>query len=334
MAVSSNTKSKISIGLCLNTEFLIPASVTLRSAIENLPSDKHLEIIILHVGLTPVNRKKLESSLPSERVTFYWYEIQENRFKDFPLGANFSFLTYARLVLPDFTPIKQERLIYLDCDLVIEADLSHIWEIPFEQKWVLACASHELNKKSKMGNVVTNTAKFGVDPDAPYFNAGLLVLNLQAWRQHNVGSRCIDLIRKNPVDIVWWDQDALNIICYENWKELDIAWNVQRALLNNGNWSLSQPSGSRKLSDGNVIKVIHFNGSDKPWFYDCSAAFRERFFFYLKLTSFKDWKPNRLEPIKRKTITYFKRIKRILFQPTLVLKKKLSRYTSIKAKFE
>src|SRR5207249_2600441 len=59
-----------------------------------------------------------------------------------------------------------------------------------------------------------------------YFNAGLMLINTNVWREEQIGRRAIQLIGTSEPPLKWLDQDALNMLIRERWRELDERWNV------------------------------------------------------------------------------------------------------------
>ena len=98
-----------------------------------------------------------------------------------------------------------------------------------------------------------------------YFNSGVMVIDLEAWRSEDIARRCIDLVRrKGP--FVWADQDALNMVCGKDWAPLDARWNSFAAKA-----SAASPLGKpyALLSLQHIWRtdpwIVHFSGPAKPW---------------------------------------------------------------------
>ena len=68
--------------------------------------------------------------------------------------------------------------------------------------------------------------EFGFARDAPYFNAGVFLMDTSAWRQQRIGPRAIEYLERYRDSINLLDQDALNAVMGTRWKQLDYRWNV------------------------------------------------------------------------------------------------------------
>lgn len=47
--------------------------------------------------------------------------------------------------------------------------------------------------------------------DSPYSNSGVLLVNLDYWREHDVARRLAAFVREHPEKCLLSDQDALNV---------------------------------------------------------------------------------------------------------------------------
>src|SRR5262249_2011803 len=94
---------------------------------------------------------------------------------------------------------------------------------------------------------------------ARYFNAGVLVIDLEAWRAQGIGDRLRSAMSRLDGKFGFGDQDALNFVLIDNWVELPIEWDYLFVGLPG---AVTPVVGSRILaSDG----IVHFVGPIKPW---------------------------------------------------------------------
>jgi lipopolysaccharide biosynthesis glycosyltransferase len=92
----------------------------------------------------------------------------------------------------------------------------------------------------------------------PYFNGGVLVIDIPRWRSSGLGERALQYATATDEPLPWVDQDALNAVAGE-WRELDYVWNFQSAQL-----SAQDPRLYRRAA------VVHFTGQ-KPWRGSCTT---------------------------------------------------------------
>jgi lipopolysaccharide biosynthesis glycosyltransferase len=116
----------------------------------------------------------------------------------------------------------------------------------------------------------------------PYFNSGVLVIDLKAWRALDISARCLEFCRAHPT-LGMADQDAANHVLAGNFAPLDTRWNAMSYLLR----EYFPPSGSARPSifggyeenfrtpTGFWLEVlmqwaydpwiVHFAYQSKPW---------------------------------------------------------------------
>ena len=88
------------------------------------------------------------------------------------------------------------RIIYLDSDVIVEADISDLWMSDFESNYVLA-VQDLINPFVSSPLGLRNWRELGMNADSKYFNAGVLVLNADRWRKENVADRLVQYLRDN-----------------------------------------------------------------------------------------------------------------------------------------
>lgn len=159
---------------------------------------------------------------------------------------------YLRLLIPTALPTWVEKAIYLDSDLVVEADLGELWEIGLGEKPLLAVQDEGApTVGSRLG--LANYRELGLDPSAMYFNSGVLVFDVRAWRERQLADRVIDYVAAHANHMHFGEQDALNAVLACAWGALDPKWNQ----------FVSQWEGhaGRHYQPG----ILHFVSRCKPW---------------------------------------------------------------------
>jgi len=156
--------------------------------------------------------------------------------------------SYARLLLPELLP-DTTRILYLDCDLLVSADLNPLFTTPLHGKLIGAVPETHTPRldQSIPGHLLTPE-----ETTLPTFNAGVLLLDLAGLRN----SAVIDRIRALPPAFhsIHMDQAVLNYVVRGNWEKLPGRWNRQRFITENFSVYRDHPGS-----------VWHFIGRMKPW---------------------------------------------------------------------
>lgn len=225
------------------------------------------------------------------RVCFYEPDIKLlEGFTIRKFSKRISMATYYRCILSELLPADIDRLLYLDCDIVIVGDISEYWNTPLsDETGVAAVADMGCDEAARY-----EILKYPMEDS--YFNAGVLLINLDYWRKNDVAHACVDYFHKYPERILFNDQDLLNSILHKNKILVDLKWNVQDAFYRRP--KQMDEAWRKKFAD--VLKhpvILHYTNR-KPWEYDSQHPLREVYFKYLDLTP---WKGQRVlhNPVNR-----------------------------------
>jgi len=151
-------------------------------------------------------------------------------FDDLPVStvSEFAYVSkaaYLRLLLPRLVPEHLERLLYLDSDILCVGSLRELHDLDLRENVLGAVKDAHAGKLSEMGGLPGLAQYPGLDPDGPYFNAGVLLIDLPSWRAEDVTGQCFEYIRRHAAEARFTDQDALNHTLYGKWHRLPKRWN-------------------------------------------------------------------------------------------------------------
>lgn len=129
---------------------------------------------------------------------------------------------YLRLLIPELVPQAVHRVIYLDTDLVVLDDIQELWEMDLQGKPVGAVPDLGILASSRMRRQKEET--LGIQEGKLYFNSGVMVMDLEAWREKQYGDQVIRCVEEG--NFRHHDQDGLNKVFQDNWRPLPLRWNV------------------------------------------------------------------------------------------------------------
>jgi lipopolysaccharide biosynthesis glycosyltransferase len=173
-------------------------------------------------------------------------------------------MSYARLLIATALP-GLDRAVYLDGDILVRRSLEPLFATDLQGAPIAACV--DLNAPT-LAQGLPNFAQWHLDGDAPYFNGGVLVLDLHAWRDRGLTDRAVRLAETSSASLGWADQDVINIVVGADCRRLDASWNVlhggwgRRAHPSRTGAALPRAEVERALRDP---AIVHFAGSIKPW---------------------------------------------------------------------
>jgi lipopolysaccharide biosynthesis glycosyltransferase len=212
------------IATASDARYLPGAIGTLASTRMAVPEETRIEVLFLHDGLAEPLQQRLRAALARLRgdTSIDFVRIDGN----FPGYPDFYFpskLTYARLLLPAICP--PGRLLYLDADLLVLKNPAPLCER--ESGPAGLSAAVETGIRTISGDPPRGDPGFPVDPRAPYFNAGVLALDLEAIRANGLFRRASDLLATRGAICKLHDQSALNFAANGGFDRLEPDWNRQ-----------------------------------------------------------------------------------------------------------
>ena len=173
---------------------------------------------------------------------------------------------YYRLLIGSLLPESVKRVIYLDCDMLICGSISELWCQPLGTAIVAAVSDPGF----------TQHAVLGLEASAPYFNSGMLLIDLERWRAEQIGELAFQFAESNSERITFPDQCALNWVLKGRWLELPSQWNVQSSML--GRFRNGLFIYPRHLqSNARGARIIHFSGAGRPWHYLDEHPFKQQY---------------------------------------------------------
>ncbi|MCP9818864.1 hypothetical protein KBZ18_05090 [Synechococcus sp. Cruz-9H2] len=268
----------VTVACAADGRYALPLAVMLRSAGEQLAASTWLRACVLDDGLTPEDRGRIELSLPP-RVCIEWC-VPQRILPSLPLWGRMTATTYQKLMLGDWLPRDVDRVLWLDADLLVLDDPGRLAHVPDPGIVAAAVIDPRVPRlASRFG--VAGWEVLGMNPDAPYFNAGVMAINLAHWRRENVGGRCLAYLERFADGVSFWDQEALNaVLCQGLWQPLPVRWNVHP--------SLAPIPGSPAPPHP---AVIHFSGRLKPWTHRGSDAWSRQFYAVVDRTDWAGTRP-------------------------------------------
>jgi len=288
MSASDSTNS-IQVVLACDANYVMPLAVAMCSAATNCDRSRNLTFNVFQDGIDSALREKVERSLrqtgfPNARIN--WMKAPIERVANVKMVNKWlTPMTLVRLLIPDLLPPEVQRVIYLDCDLVVNDDLGHLWDMDIGGKSLLA-ARDTIGWVGNPDGGVSNYRELGIPGDAKYFNAGVLMVNLRKWRERGTSERLLSYLKNHQAIIKYEDQEVLNAVLFDDWGELDFRWNWQiiwrgvRIGTHKAAWA---PERTRK-------SIIHFITGEKPWLPGCDYEEKEYFFQYLDRTEWAGWR--------------------------------------------
>jgi len=282
----------IVVACVADDSYAMPLAVTLASASIHLDEGRMLDIYVVDAGIEASNKQRIVRSLDPARASVTWVPHAGDRLAGLPVWGRMSIHTYERILAADLLPTTHTKVIWLDSDLVVLVDLTRLWELGMSG-WTLLAAQDMLAPIVSSPLGLRDYGALGFHGDEKYFNAGVMVLDLDRWRKDRIAEKVIAYLRQHRGNVVLWDQDGLNAVLRGQWGELDLRWNQNAAVCGRPFFNAGHldPAAYRNVLEDPWI--VHFSGNLKPWLYRIQSPAHELYFEYLDKTAWAGWRPRR-----------------------------------------
>jgi lipopolysaccharide biosynthesis glycosyltransferase len=169
-------------------------------------------------------------------------------FNGFP-SLNGSWDTYYRLAVPRILDVP--KFLYVDADTLCDVDVSELAKL--DMTGIPAGLVPEAPLAKAADRAVAE--QLGNSQEEPYFNAGIIYVNVTEWRQQRITEQAMDYLARHRPD--YWDQSALNVVLHKKAVSLDERFNCIANMRKH--WpALCQPRGR-------MDRLVHFLDYPKPW---------------------------------------------------------------------
>ena len=270
----------IHIACCSNEKLAPIFGVVITSVGINVTSDD-VTIYLLHNGLKDSTVKRLLKIADRYNVELRFLEIDLEILKDCPTNTKLHYanvMTYARFLLPSMLP-NLDKVIYLDCDLVVCKDLKSLWETDVNDMAVAMAPDLWYQDKGTLSRLGIKNRK--------YLNAGVMVMNLDYWRENDIRNKLLSFIVEKGSKLTYLDQDALNVILQNERRQLPVKNNVTPYYFHK-NLDNYPKEMHEEIREARIDPVVfHYLGPVKPWSLGCYLPGKKLFMKYQKASGWR-----------------------------------------------
>ena len=231
----------MNILISINDGYIKYAKMMLKSL--KMSNNVNLDIYLLYDDITDDNLKDFKEYVDSEIGTLHAIKFEEDI--DFPMNVpHITRETYFRLFAP-YILTDLDRILYLDCDLIVRMDISDFYNLKMNDYVIAGAINFDSDNPLYL-------ERLGISEDHRYINAGVLLFELNNYRNFITKKEIIDYINNNYENLVYQDQDVINYLFRDKIREVGFTFNYQITQILDG----YEEYGYR---------IVHFCNKYKPW---------------------------------------------------------------------
>ena len=238
--------------------------------------DLPLSVYVLNSDIDPGSWKMLQVIAEQYGKTLVDLKVAARDMEGLVVNWHVTLATYYRFFIPEKLPFG--RVLFLDPDVVVNGPIAELYNVELDDSFLAAVREPNFNRHEQIE----------MSKDANYFNAGMMVINLDKWREERLKERVMELVLRKPEAMILSDQDGINSIVNGRWKEVDPKFNLMHPYV-----AADFAKHSHMFPDGVLANarerpvIIHFSGSAKPWLFRRKHAYRHLYWKYRNRTPFR-----------------------------------------------
>ena len=262
--MNKNLNDRIHIALALDKTYTVHVYALLTSIFYNNKNNK-FSFHIIATGLNNLEKEELTKFIIENNSEIVFYDVNDEELRrKFYIHSHYSIATYYRLFFPSMVHPGIEKLLYIDCDTIVIDNLKELYDINIGNAPLAAVSDPILLVRHELG----------IHTLEDYFNAGVMVMHLDNWRNQMVTENAIKFLMTYPEKTtLLLEQDALNATLIGKWFRIDRKYNFTFLAE-----YLQVPT--KELLQDKVI--IHYITPNKPWHSLTRNKFRFLYQYYLK----------------------------------------------------
>lgn len=271
-----------------NDLFIGKVGISICSLFENNKQEEEINVHIFGQNISEKNQDKLNSLAQKYGRKITLYSIGDMAAElNIAIASNaWHSIVLARFLVARYLPESIKRVLYLDGDTIVVDSLGELWNTDLKGYVLGGCiAATYHNNKQKQSLV----------GDAPYINAGILLINLELWRQRNVEERLLCYYNQNFEKLTALDQDSINGELMNEIYYLPPKYNFYNVYWFYKYHHLKEWMGNAFYYSQPVYQdsvehpaIIHFLGEERPWRRGNHHKFKSEFLGYKEVSPWRD----------------------------------------------
>ena len=281
---------------CFDDNFNLQALTSIKSLLNKITQKAN--IFIIHKNIESFKKMSSFISEHEKLSSLHIYQFDSTKVNLPPIKSHVSEATYYRLFISQYLPKNIEFLVYLDADIVSVNDpTSKLLETFSEIKSDGNVIAAKIETTRGQEKIFFNTLDLKSDVK---FNAGVLVIDFNAWIKDEVESDLLKILNLRHNEIFDYDQEVLNIYFDGQFTKLDENLNYQAIG--------GQDENLYSFIEKNV-NFLHYLGKGKPWNVD-NYIFSTSKFYQREFNKLGFDKPHLVFP---KNISMLKKFLKLVF---------------------
>ncbi len=282
--------SAITVVTAADDNYANYVGITIESIIRNSNNEDKYDILVFTNNMSDSSIRKIEYIYKDNDNISIRFVYVDNIFNNLNINIanNYKIITYYRLLIQSVLR-KYKKVIYMDSDVLVNANLKELWDIDIEGYYLAGTFDPLIAAwQNYDSGMQVYFESIGVSSVGKYLQAGIIIMNIEELRKKFEDYYLLQMACSKKYMLA--DQDILNIYCADKIKYIDQAWDVLN--MSDDGWNLvnsylPEDLKTKVLEAARNPKSIHFVEQSFPFKGD-GRRFGKLYWEYVYGTIFYD----------------------------------------------
>lgn len=242
----------------INKGYIRHFLTTMNSLSVNNPKSE-FDVYVMHSNLEDSDKEYIKTKIADNINPIYIF-MDESLFKGAPTVKRYPYEIYYRIFAPIMLPKELDRVLYIDCDLIVHKNIDPLYNMSFQGNYFVACT--QIRGFMQWFNRIRLT----VGKDHTYINTGVMLINLKELRDVINIDEIFKFIRRNGWRMCLYDQDVIFKFFGNKIRLIDARlYNLSdRLIMFHNKFYHSKYKIDKDWVENNNM-IVHYLGTNKPW---------------------------------------------------------------------
>lgn len=263
--------------------------ISILSLFDNNREIEQLYVVVLDNGIQNEGKKHLNDIAVKygRSITFVDASAFHNQIDFDADSGGFNQTTLVRLFLPKYLSHISGKILYIDCDTIITGSIAALENEDM--------TSYDIAAVPELYMPAHIKKRIGLSASDTYYNAGVILVNLDSWRKRNLTNKFLSYYRSMNNVLLYSDQDILNYCCKGRILTISQTYNLNPNLCYFPYWFVKRLHQDYVVTPCEKYEQIienpcicHYMGDERPWLHGNYSSFRDVFIYYKAMSPWKN----------------------------------------------
>lgn len=249
-------KETLHVAFCVNEPYVSYMCVALKGIACNHSNRYPIMVHVLTDHISNKAKRLIDEAIyGNNSIDYLIHEVDDSPLEGVVVH-HYTIFTWYRMLLPALLP-DVDKILYLDTDTAVNGNFDELHDFNIDDYAI--ATPHDTDTF-----IDEPFLRCGYEKPKEYVCVGVMLMNLDFWRRHNLAQKVIDWGLKNASKLKYPDQDSINYVCQDLKTYIPLKYGVTKSLFTKPYFYTPEYKDQMNDCLNNPV-VIHYAGC-APWF--------------------------------------------------------------------